>query len=442
MKIDLKKTDKLNSKISISIEKKDYESKVDKIIKDYKSKINLPGFRKGHVPLSLIKKKYEKAIIVEETNKILSDSLNKYIIDKNLKILGNPIPILDDKFDWEADVFNFNFEIGLSPELQIDFNFKKSAIYHKINVENKIIEERITYLQQQYGELKDEKKISDTSELMFEFSSKEENINKKMTLKLNQLKTKKIIDLVRKLNLDETFTFELREFFKDETLLVNLSNKPIEEIKKSKINVDAKLLSIQKRTNASLEESFFKKIYPNKSIKTSTQFKNEIKKSIESQYDQQSDQKFLDDVTKKLIEEVKFDLPRKFLIKWLQKRDEKEISLENATEQFEKSEKGLRYQLIEEEIINHNNLKVKEKEIKEFAKKIFLSQFGQISKKDNNQEIEQMVERIVRNEEERKRIIEQVKTGKLLKFFKENVKFKSKKLSYDSFIKIAYPTTQ
>ena len=442
MKIDFKKTDKLNSRISILIEKKDYENKVEKIIKDYKSKINLRGFRKGHVPLSLIKKKYEKAIIVEETNKILSDSLNKYIIDKNLKILGNPIPILEEKFDWDADVFNFKFEIGLSPDLKINFNFKKPAIYHKINVENKIIEERITYLQQQYGELKDEKKISETSELMFEFSSKEENINKKMTLKLSQLKTKKIIDLVRNLHLDETFTFELREFFKDETLLINLSNKPIEEIKKSKINVDAKLLSIQKRINASLEESFFKKIYPNKSIKTSTQFKNEIKKSIESQYDQQSDQKFLDDVTKKLIEEVKFDLPRKFLIKWLQKRDEKEISLENATEQLEKSEKGLRYQLIEEEIINHNNLKVEEKEIKEFAKKIFLRQFGQISKKDNNQEIEQMVERILRNEEERKRIIEQVKTGKLLKFFKENVKFKSKKLSYDSFIKIAYPTTQ
>ena len=442
MKIDLKKTDKLNSTISILIEKKDYENKVEKIIKDYKSKINLPGFRKGHVPLSLIKKKYEKAIIVEETNKILSESLNKFILDKNLKILGNPIPTKDEKFDWDSDVFNFKFEIGLSPDLKINFNFKKPAIYLKINVENKIIEERITYLQQQYGELKDEKKISDTSELMFEFSSKEENINKKMTLKLRQLKTKKIIDLVRKLNLDETFSFELREFFKDETLLVNLSNKPIEEIKKSKINVDAKLLSIQKRTNASLEESFFKKIYPNKSIKTSTQFKNEIKKSIESQYDQQSDQKFLDDVTKKLIEEVKFDLPRKFLIKWLQKRDEKEISLENATEQFEKSEKGLRYQLIEEEIINHNNLKVEEKEIKEFAKKIFLGQFGQISKKDNNQEIEQMVERILRNEEERKRIIEQVKTGKLLKFFKENLKFKSKKLSYDSFIKIAYPTTQ
>ena len=442
MKIDLKKIDKLNSRISISIEKKDYENKVDKIIKDYKSKINLPGFRKGHVPLSLIKKKYEKAIIVEETNKILSESLNKYIIDKNLKILGNPIPILDEKFDWDADVFNFKFEIGLSPDLKINFNFKKPAIYHKINVENKIIEERITYLQQQYGELKDEKKISDTSELMFEFSSKEENINKKMTLKLSQLKTKKIIDLVRKLNLDETFTFELREFFKDETLLVNLSNKPIEEIKKSKINVDAKLISIQKRTNASLKESFFKKIYPNKTIKTSTQFKNEIKKSIESQYDQQSDQKFLNDITKKLIEEVKFDLPRKFLIKWLQKRNEKEISLENATEQFEKSENGLRYQLIEEYIINHNNLKVVEKEIKEFAKNIFLSQFGQISKKDNNQEIEQMVERILRNKEERKRIIEQVKTVKLLTFFKENLKFKIKKLSYDSFIKIAYPTTQ
>ena len=172
MKIDLKKIDKLNSTISISIEKKDYENKVDSVIKDYKSKINLPGFRKGHVPLSLIKKKYEKAIVVEETNKILSKSLNQYIVENNLKILGNPVPILDEKFDWNIDVFNFKFEIGLSPKIKVDLNFKKSPIYHKINIEKKIINERIGYLQQQYGELKDEKKISDASELMFEFSSK------------------------------------------------------------------------------------------------------------------------------------------------------------------------------------------------------------------------------------------------------------------------------
>ena len=102
----------------------------------------------------------------------------------------------------------------------------------------------------------------------------------------------------------------------------------------------------------------------------------------------------------------------------------------------------MRYQLIEEEIINQNNLKVEEKEIKDFAKNIFLSQFGQINKKVNNQEVEQMVERIVRKEEERKRIIEQVKTEKLLAFFKKNIKFKTEKISYDSFIKITYPTTQ
>ena len=442
MKINLKKTDKLNSTISISIEKKDYGNKVDNVIKDYKSKINLPGFRKGHVPLSLIKKKYEKAIVIEETNKILSESLNNYIIDSKLKILGNPIPILDEKLDWNADVLIFKFEIGLSPNLEVDLNFKNSLIYHKINVENKVIEERIDYLQQQYGELKDEKKISDTSELIFKFTSKEENIDKKMTLKLNQLKTKKIIDLVRKLNLNETFTFDLKDFFKDHTQSISLSNKTIEEIKSSIINIEAKLLSIQKRVKASLKESFFKKIYPNKSIKTLTRFKEEIRKSIQSQYDQQSDQKFLNDVTKKLIEEVKFNLPRKFLIKWLQKRGEKEITLENATEEFEKSEKGLRYQLIEEEIINQNNLKVEEKEIKDFAKKIFLIQFGQIGKKGGEQEIEQMIERILKNEEERKRIIEQVKTEKLLTFFKENIKFKTKKLTYDSFIKTTYPTTQ
>ena len=442
MEIKLKQTDKLNSTICISIEKKDYQGKVDNIIKDYKSKINLPGFRKGHVPLSLIRKKYEKAIIIEETNKLLSVSLNKYIVDNNLKILGNPLPVTDEKFDWNTDDFNFKFDIGLSPKIKVDLNFKKSMTYHKINIENKIIEERIHYLQEQYGLFKDEKKVSDISELTFKFSSIEENIDKTMTLKLNQLKSKNIINLVRKMTLNDTFTFELKDFFKDQTQLVSLSNKTIEEINNSKINVEAKLLSIQKRINAILEESFFKKIYPNKSIITLTQFKEEIKKSIQSQYDNQSDQKFLNDITKKLIEEVKFNLPRKFLIRWLQKRNEKEITRENATKEFEKYEKGLRYQLIEEEIINQNNLKVEEKEIKDFAKKIFLNQFRQIGKKNNEQDIKQMVDRILRNEDERKRIIEQIKTEKLLTFFKENLKFKIKKLSYDSFIKITYPTTQ
>ena len=311
MEIKLKQTDKLNSTICISIEKKDYQGKVDNIIKDYKSKINLPGFRKGHVPLSLIRKKYEKAIIIEETNKLLSVSLNKYIVDNNLKILGNPLPVTDEKFDWNTDDFNFKFDIGLSPKIKVDLNFKKSMIYHKINIENKIIEERIHYLQEQYGEFKDEKKVSDISELTFKFSSIEENIDKTMTLKLNQLKSKNIINLVRKMTLNDTFTFELKDFFKDQTQLVSLSNKTIEEINNLKINVEAKLLSIQKRINAILEESFFKKIYPNKSIITLTQFKEEIKKSIQSQYDNQSDQKFLNDITKKLIEEVKFNLPRK-----------------------------------------------------------------------------------------------------------------------------------
>ena len=279
----------------------------------------------SHIPK--LKKKYEKAIVIEEINKVLSESLNNYILDSKLKILGNPIPIPDEKIDWNADVLIFKFEVGLSPNLEVNLDFKNSLNYHKINIENKIIDERVDYLQQQYGELKDEKKISDTSELIFKFTSKEENIDKKMTLKLNQLKTKKIIDLVRKLNLNETFTFELKDFFKDQTQLISLSNKTIEEIKRSKINVEAKLLSIQKRVKASLKESFFKKIYPNKSIKTLTKFKEEIRKSIQSQYDQQTDQKFLNDVTKKLIEEVKFNLPRKFLIKWLQKGVKRKLLL-------------------------------------------------------------------------------------------------------------------
>ena len=160
MKIDLKKIDKLNSTISISIEKKDYENKVDSVIKDYKSKINLPGFRKGHVPISLIKKQYEQAVIADEVNKLLQDNIDKYIKAEKLELLGNPLPKLaQESIDWKADQIKFEFELGLAPQFDIKLDVLKKVIRYQIEPDKKMIDEQLINIQKQYGKLVSQKKI-------------------------------------------------------------------------------------------------------------------------------------------------------------------------------------------------------------------------------------------------------------------------------------------
>ena len=126
MKVSRKDIDKLNSVLKIEIEKKDYESNVDKVLVDYKKKANIPGFRKGHTPIGLIKKQYGLSIKVDEVNKLMQKGLNDFLTKEKLAILGNPIPKANKELDWSLDEMFFEFEIGLSPEFEVSLKNKKS----------------------------------------------------------------------------------------------------------------------------------------------------------------------------------------------------------------------------------------------------------------------------------------------------------------------------
>jgi trigger factor len=153
MNITRENKDALNAVVKIDIEKSDYADKVEKILTDYKKSANIPGFRKGQVPMGLIKKQYGKAVLVDEVNKLLQDALGKYLNDEKLDVLGNPLPKQQDNIDWDADAFSFEFEIGLSPEFDIKLNGRKAITQYTIVADNKMVEDQIKNIQKQYGQL-------------------------------------------------------------------------------------------------------------------------------------------------------------------------------------------------------------------------------------------------------------------------------------------------
>ena len=175
------------------------------------------------------------------------------------------------------------------------------------------------------------------------------------------------------------------------------------------------------------------------SVKTVTELRDKIKEDAEKQFQQQADQQLLNAVTENLIDNTKFDLPAEFLQKWLATAGEKELTAEEAAEEYNKSEKGLRYQLIQEKIVKENDIKLDYEELKEYAKGFIrsqMAQFGNMNPEDT--ELEDIANRILGNQEEAKRLQDQLVSQKLMTFYKENMTFKTKKVNYEDFIKEVY----
>ena len=165
MNITRENIDALNAVVKVDIEKADYQDKVEKILADYRRTANIPGFRKGHVPISLVKKQYGRAVLIDEVNKLLQDALGKYLVEEKLDVLGNPLPKAQEDLDWGADAFSFEFELGLAPEFEVKLKGRKAITHYKIVADDKMIDDQIENIRKQYGKLKSQDVVKDGFEI-------------------------------------------------------------------------------------------------------------------------------------------------------------------------------------------------------------------------------------------------------------------------------------
>ena len=438
MKVSKKDIDKLNSIISIDIEKNDFESNVENVLKDYRKRANIPGFRKGHTPIGLIKKQYGLSVKVDEINKLIQKGLSDYLSNEKLAILGNPVPVEKNNIDWNADKLTFDFEIGLSPKIEVSLKNKKAIPSFEIDVDKKMIDDQIKNIQNQYGKLLAQNRIEDDFEINGNFKNEDFKIDNKSNFKLKDIKGKTNKELLKKLTIGDSVELKTKGLFtKDSDLTFHLK---IDDQKKDEIKVvNFSLTEINKRVPADLDQELFDKLFGKNSIKSVTELKDKLKKDAESNFSNQTDQKLLNDITEHLIDNTKFELPDKFLKKWMQTAGEKKLTEQEANEEYEKSEKGLRYQLIEAKIIEQNDIKIDHIKIKDFAKELIKSQMKQYGQNSpEEKELESIAQRILSNKDEVKRISDQLLSKELLELFKNNLKFKKNKVSYEKFIEMAY----
>lgn len=439
MNITKETVDALNAVVKVDIVAEDYQENVEKVLNDYRRKANIPGFRKGHVPMGMVKKQYGKSVMIDEVNKLLQDSLNKFLIEEKLDILGNPLPKAQDDFSWDADSFSFEFELGLAPEFDVNLKSKKKVTQYTIKVEDSLIDQEVENLQSRYGKMSAVDAAAETSNITGTFTSEEKELEKKSTIAVKDIKGKVNLKKFVGAKVGDVLELKTKNLFNEEHKMLGALGLTKDDMKDGDFNVSFAIEEITEIELADLDQELFDKLFADGSVKTVTELRERIEKDAAGQFQQQADQQLLNAVTEHLIENTKFDLPAEFLQKWLATAGEKELTEEEAAEEYNKSEKGLRYQLIQEKILKDNDIKIDYAELKEFAKGFIraqMAQFGNMNPED--QELEDIAGRILANQDEAKRLQDQLVSQKLLTFYKENMSFKNKEVTYENFVKEVY----
>ncbi len=442
MNITKTNIDDLNAVVAVTIAQEDYQDKVDAALKSYKKNANIPGFRKGHVPMGMIKKQYGKAVMFDEVNRLLQESVSNFISEEKLNILGQPLPKPQDTIDWDAKEFTFEFELGLAPEFDVKLDGKGITQY-EITINDDEIDRYIENFRTRYGKMISQEKIKETSnvngifqELAEDGKPKEDGIKNQATISISSIKGKKNKNKLVGAKVEDELEFETMNLFENDTDLALALGKVVSEVENLDINIRFIVKEITEVEPAEINQELFDKIYGEGTVNSEQAFRDKIAEESVKMYQGEVDRQLLNDIIEDLIEKTKFELPDDFLTRWLKQTNEKVESDEQAKDEYEKAEKSLRYQLIESKIAEKYEVKVEMEDIKAEASNLIKAQMAQYGQANvPEEEIEGIVNNVLQNQDEYKRVAEQVFGNKMLNIYKENMKFKTKKVNFEDFVK-------
>ncbi len=445
MNISKTNIDELNAVIKLTIEKSDYDATVNETLKDYRKRANMPGFRKGMVPAGLIKKMYGKAILAEEINKILSKELNRYISEENLQILGEPLPNETEQktIDFDHDEnFEFVFDLGFSPAIVIDFKKLGKLPLYEITIDEEMINNQVEAFQNRFGNYVDaevstgkDNLIGSLKQLDEKGAVLESGIQvEEAQVSIQMVKTKKLKSVFLGKKAGDIIKFNPAKAFDDKHYLKQLLK--IEEAEAESLTSDFELTVSKVNTfvPAELNEEMFKKSLGEVAdVTTLEQFKEKIAEDLKENLRYSTEYRFLVDTKEALTKYVSMKLPVEFLKRWLVYSNEK-ITREQVDEEFDLFVKDLEWTLIKSRLAKDNGLKVNEADVVALAKETALMQFRQYGMFNVPDEyLDNYAKSILKNEEERRHLVEKKSEGMVLEFIKNNADLEVKAVTQKAF---------
>lgn len=436
--------DAVNAQIKITLEKADYQESVNKTLRSYRQKAQIPGFRPGMAPMSLIKKMYEKGVTADELNKTLSDSLFNYIKDNNLNILGEPLPSESQEaqdLDGEGP-FEFIFDIALAPELNYTLNKKDSIPYYNITVTEEMVDSQVKAYASRGGryEKVDAFQMGDSIKgNLVEISEAEDAVKVEDALMLpsffkNEDEKAKFAGA----KVGDVITYNPHKANDgNEAELASLLRLPKEVAKDVTSDFTFEIKEINRFVEGELNQELFDQIYGEGAVDSIEAFRAKVKEDIASQFAPESDYRFMVDAEEKLVNKLKdVVFPEAFLKRWLLIADNKKTA-ESIDADMPKMIEELKWHLMKEDIIKKNDIKIENADVLAMAKTITKAQFAQYGMANVPEELlEQYAGEMLKKPEQARNLQDQAMSQKVAEFLKGTVKLNVKEVTTEEFNKL------
>ena len=436
MNITKENLDELNAILTIEISKSDYEEKVETVLKDYRKKANLKGFRPGMTPIWLIKKMYGTAVKIEEINKLVGESIQKYITDEDLKILGDPLQKIDENetFDFDnKDDFSFSFEIGLAPVFEIKLSKKNKLHFYEIIVDEKMKNGYLDNYTRRFGDIQDVETIEEKDVVYGKIEAAEGVSVEETSLSVDLIKDDEIKQMFIGKSINDTVDFDLRKAFPNETEIAGILKKKKEEVEAINGIFKFTVNRISRFKPAEVGQELFDKVYGEGVVATEEEFMQKLEEQIATDLKRESEFKLSLDAKNLAIEKTTFDLPEEFLKKWLLNAN-KNTTQEQIDSEFVHFKNDLKWRLIANKVASDNKVQISEEEILNEAEKTTRHQFNQYGLYHvTDEQISNYAKESLKREEDIKRIADKILDEKVIEIIKSLVKIDNKSVTAEEF---------
>jgi trigger factor len=448
MNITKENTDDLNAVLKIQIEEADYTERVDQVLKDYRKKVQMDGFRPGKVPAGLVRKMYLKPVMADEINKLVSESIAQYLKDENISILGEPLPSEEQprEIDWDTQKeFEFDFDLGLAPELNISLSQKDKIPMYEIKLDQKMIDETKESYSRRMGQMVPVEQIEGTELVRGDLMQIDKEGNPieggifaaDAQISMEVIRDEKIKTSFLARQADDTVDLDVRKAFPSDaeiSSLLKIDKSTVPEIVPTfRIHIK----EISKFQAAEINQELWDMLYGKDEVKSEEDFEVKIREELRAALSKDSEYRFGIDAKKMMLKKLKFDLPVEFLKRWLVVVNEGKFTAEQINEDFPKFEDDLKWQLIRDQLVKDQEIKVEAEEVKAQAKEMARLQFQQYGMMNIPEEnLENYAAEMLKNEDEIRKATEKILDNKVIDYLKATVKVDNKQITVEKFNKL------
>ena len=447
MNISLQNVDKVSAKLTVQLEKADYQEKVEKALKTFRQKANMPGFRPGMVPMGIIKKQYGTAVKAEEVNKLLQEKVYEYLRENKVNMLGEPLPVENQSIDIVAqDDIEFVFDIALAPEFEVALGSNDTIPYYNVDVNDELVERQVSMYTQRAGKYEKVDSYQDNdmlkgllAELDENGSTKEGGIQVEGAVMMpSYMKNDDQKAVFANAKVNDVLVFNPNAAYDgSEVELASLLKIQKEEVAAHAGKFSFQVEEITRFVSAELSQEIFDQVFGEGVVKSEEEFRGKVKESLQAQFTPDSDYKFLLDVREYLTNKIgKLEFPDA-LLKRIMLMNNEETGEEFVNENYDKSIEELTWHLIKEELVNQNEIKIDNDDVMNMAKGATRAQFAQYGMMNVPEEmLENYAKEMLKKKESVDGLVNRAIEAKLSAALKGKVSLDEKTISLDEFNKV------